>query len=568
MSLTFDLFPRPVGGAKPKALVRILEKYAPAASNAGRGMPDPHQFRMYLPRSQADNRFDIPEGRGREICRGLLLFGELSDFRRATRAAVCCRTHPQLAYGFGLRLGRQALKIPPVSRCSVRRWMHSLIVALLCLTLFVDTAKACWLRRHRSRSQTCRTATPCQPLYPQHHCGACGESHPLPVTDCCGSDAALESVVHVGMTHETLEHGTLEHGVIEHGTVEHGVIEHGVVEAAPTTAGLPVMPVLPESAAPASDPPASAVPTASVLTTPATPVTPVTPPLPQAAQPMPLATASPALPQPQAAAQEPLPDLKPAVAPPATAAIAPASNEQPILVAPAGAAAPMPPVAAEQPPAPQPEMVLPPKPPVANLFDLLDDEADEETNDAEAAASLEKPSEKPTEEPVEEPMTEEAPTAPAAEKPAIEKPVTEEPATDASAEEKTSPAEAKSDAKPAPAEDTPTDDTPTIETPAAEPNKLPVTPAEPEADPSAAVLVVPREPMRHWRDATGTHHAQGWLVELESDRVRILKMNGRHTTVAIESLSTEDRDYVSVVGGRLAAEQQGITPAQSTTAGL
>ncbi len=231
----------------------------------------------------------------------------------------------------------------------------------------------------------------------------------------------------------------------------------------------------------------------------------------------------------------------------------------------------MPPVAAEQPPAPQPEKVLPPKPPVANLFDLLDDEADEETDDAEAAASLEKPSEKPTEppveEPIEEPTAEEAPTAPATEKPA-----TEEPATDASAEEKTSAPEsqpdAKSDAKPAPAEETPTDETPTIETPAAEPNKLPVTPAEPEADPSAAVLVVPREPMRHWRDATGTHHAQGWLVELETDRVRILKMNGRHTTVAIESLSTEDRDYVSVVGGRLAAEQQGITPAQSTTAGL
>jgi len=33
-SLTFDLFPRSVGGAKPNALVRILEKHVPAGSDA------------------------------------------------------------------------------------------------------------------------------------------------------------------------------------------------------------------------------------------------------------------------------------------------------------------------------------------------------------------------------------------------------------------------------------------------------------------------------------------------------------------------------------------------------
>ena len=32
--LTFDLFPRSVGGAKPYALVRILEKHVPAGSDA------------------------------------------------------------------------------------------------------------------------------------------------------------------------------------------------------------------------------------------------------------------------------------------------------------------------------------------------------------------------------------------------------------------------------------------------------------------------------------------------------------------------------------------------------
>jgi hypothetical protein len=93
--------------------------------------------------------------------------------------------------------------------------------------------------------------------------------------------------------------------------------------------------------------------------------------------------------------------------------------------------------------------------------------------------------------------------------------------------------------------------------------------AEPEqaaADPAAAAWIVPNEPMRHWSDDSGTHHAQGWLVEMRTDRVRILKVNGRHTTVWTESLSAADRDYVSEVGGRLVAQQQGTSPAPSTTA--
>jgi hypothetical protein len=74
--------------------------------------------------------------------------------------------------------------------------------------------------------------------------------------------------------------------------------------------------------------------------------------------------------------------------------------------------------------------------------------------------------------------------------------------------------------------------------------------------------------MRRWTNDTGTHHTQGWLVEVRADRVRILKVNGRHTTVLTESLSAADRDYVSTVGDRLAAERQGTSPAPSTTAGL
>jgi len=89
-----------------------------------------------------------------------------------------------------------------------------------------------------------------------------------------------------------------------------------------------------------------------------------------------------------------------------------------------------------------------------------------------------------------------------------------------------------------------------------------------EADPAEAAVTVPNEPMRRWTNDTGTHHTQGWLVEVRADRVRILKVNGRHTTVLTESLSAADRDYVSAVGDRLAAEQQGTSPAPSSTAGL
>ena len=89
-----------------------------------------------------------------------------------------------------------------------------------------------------------------------------------------------------------------------------------------------------------------------------------------------------------------------------------------------------------------------------------------------------------------------------------------------------------------------------------------------EADPAEAAVTVPDEPMRRWSNDSNTHHTQGWLVEVRADRVRILKVNGRHTTVLTESLSAADRDYVSAVGDRLAAQQQGTSPAPMATAGL
>ena len=48
--------------------------------------------------------------------------------------------------------------------------------------------------------------------------------------------------------------------------------------------------------------------------------------------------------------------------------------------------------------------------------------------------------------------------------------------------------------------------------------------------------------------------------------MRILKVNGRHTTVARESLSAADSAYVSAVNSRLTAERQ--TAAPIATAGL
>jgi hypothetical protein len=120
------------------------------------------------------------------------------------------------------------------------------------------------------------------------------------------------------------------------------------------------------------------------------------------------------------------------------------------------------------------------------------------------------------------------------------------------------------DAMPLPADEAATEATPEAEeTPEVE-EAPPEEPAAAEAAPAAFFL--PNEPVRHWTNAAGTHQAQGWLVELQADRVRILKVNGRHTTVARESLSAADSAYVSAVNSRLTAERQ--TAAPMTTAGL
>jgi len=99
----------------------------------------------------------------------------------------------------------------------------------------------------------------------------------------------------------------------------------------------------------------------------------------------------------------------------------------------------------------------------------------------------------------------------------------------------------------------PSDDQP-VETPA----------ASPESDPFGASLPTPAEPLRHWRDNTGRHDTIGTLVEVHPDRIRILKTNGRHTTVSRRRLSTLDRNYV--VGAAATAAAKRSLGAQ--TAGL
>ena len=450
--------------------------------------------------------------------------------------------------------------------------MRSMIVALLCLTLFVDSAKACWwLRQHRSRAQVCRPVA-CRPAAQP----ACDIVSDEPVacetivvddqSDCLCSATPAEHATgdDEAVNHETGEQVIDHHAGEEASVLEQGVVEHAAVERADRADSVVVHgPTMVIDASPAQPAPVAPAPTSVVA------AQKTEQPSPAAAQPMPIAATSPIVLPTPTPAQEPIPDLKPAIAP--LSAVAPASNEQPM---PEPAAALEKPAEADQPVASSapvsapvedlaggPEVKPPrPEPKEPNLFDLYGDDADDEA-------------------------------APGEEPPADSRPETAdgdagEPAEDAAAE--TTPAEEAemaedeaeaTDSKPTEAEATDGDSEPAeeaapVEEPAAEEaaeesDAAPEAAAEQaEADPAEAAVTVPNEPMRRWSNDTGTHHTQGWLVEVRADRVRILKVNGCHTTVLTESLSAADRDYVSAVGDRLAAEQQGTSPAPSTTAGL
>lgn len=182
--------------------------------------------------------------------------------------------------------------------------------------------------------------------------------------------------------------------------------------------------------------------------------------------------------------------------------------------------------------------------------------------------------------------------------PATEKPMAkgqdrpEEPAEPAKPEESTVPAPSKpagkkpednlfdEDAAPPGGEDRdrsrrqppkkrgPADDAPDnlFDEPDAPPPKAPAEePAATEDNPFAGIVEPPAEPVRRWIDDTGRHETVGRLVEIRADSVRILKGNGRHTTVPLGRLSRHDLNYVRTTGERLAA-QKAATPAVTDTA--
>lgn len=163
-------------------------------------------------------------------------------------------------------------------------------------------------------------------------------------------------------------------------------------------------------------------------------------------------------------------------------------------------------------PAPEPAPMKPARSAEENLFD----DADELATDDEPAADKPAPMKKArAQEPVEDLFDE-----PEATEPAVENvPAAKESADEPPAEEKTEQAE----------------------------------------DDPFAVLDTSPEPVRRWIDASGRHETIGRLVEVHPDRVRILKSNGRYTTVALERLSRHDQSYVTQVGERIAARRPAVT---------
>ncbi len=86
------------------------------------------------------------------------------------------------------------------------------------------------------------------------------------------------------------------------------------------------------------------------------------------------------------------------------------------------------------------------------------------------------------------------------------------------------------------------------------------TPAEPA--PEAAAPAAESDPFsdafkssRVWRDNTGNFEVTAVLAEVHPDKVRLLKDNGKFSTVPIRRLSVEDRQLVEAIASKLKAGQ-------------
>ena len=64
--------------------------------------------------------------------------------------------------------------------------------------------------------------------------------------------------------------------------------------------------------------------------------------------------------------------------------------------------------------------------------------------------------------------------------------------------------------------------------------------------------LLPPEPVRRWVDTSGHYETVGQLVEVHPDCVRIIKLNGRYTTVALDRLSVIDQQYIATIENHLA----------------
>jgi len=393
----------------------------------------------------------------------------------------------------------------------VRRPLHCLIVALLCLNLCVDSARACWHVRRRSQ---CCPAPSCS--VPSCSAPSCGT---WTVTTCAGDPAAWihgpqEWAGHVVLTDcgpgvvvwadatqpaQCCVPDDVAYTVVAEHAIHDGIALDGVVVTQEVVDHVETQRVVTEEAVVHS-------PTIVLGTAPA------------AAGDQGPQTARPVAPQPQAASREPLPDLRPATAAAGTLPQAdqpvPASLDLPEQTAApkqdATAAQPLPAMPAN--PAVDDLAVAPDDTPrEENLFDVFaDDDAGEQAG------------------------------------PADEPEMTEERTTDGDDAE---PAPAADDAPTPPAKDAPAEE------------------AAGDAVEATAATSVPDEPLRRWTDATGDHHAQGWLVEIGADEAMILKVSGRHTTIALTDLSADDQAYVAAVAARLAAGRSAAAAANDT-AGL
>ncbi len=88
---------------------------------------------------------------------------------------------------------------------------------------------------------------------------------------------------------------------------------------------------------------------------------------------------------------------------------------------------------------------------------------------------------------------------------------------------------------------------------AAEADKL-FAPAQPKAaEPTVVDTTAANEALRTWTDNTGRHQVRGRLMVVTATHIRLLKENGRFTTVPRERLSSEDLAFVARHPGAIAA---------------